>query len=75
MDISKEYFIEFINALKKLGIKYINNNAPTYATKEQILDHIFIPNIYEITDIQVIQEMPINRISDHRPILVKIRKK
>lgn len=74
-NISKDYFFNFIIELEKLGIQYINNNTTTYTTKEQILDHIFIPENYEITDINVIQNQPINQISDHRPLLVKIKKR
>ena len=75
MDYNKKYFLEFIEALKKLGINHIDNNTPTYATTEQILDHIFLPDNYEIANIEVIQNQSINQISDHRPFLVKARKK
>lgn len=75
MDTSKEYFQEFINSLEQLGIKHINNSTPTYYTKEQILDHIFIPSNYKIENVAVIKNQEINKISDHRPIIVKIRKK
>ena len=52
MDLSKEYFVNFIKDLENLGIQYVNNSAATYATKEQILDHIFIPNNYEILKVE-----------------------
>lgn len=75
MDTSKDYFLEFIKALEKLGIQYIDNKTPTYNPKEQVLDHIFIPDNYQIDDIEIIQDQPINEISDHCPIIVKARKK
>lgn len=75
MNTSKKHFLEFIDAITKLGIYHIDNNVPTYTPKEQILDHIFVPNTYEIIDIQTIQEQAVNNISDHRPILAKIRKR
>lgn len=75
MDTTKEYFIEFIKELEKIGIYHINNSTPTYKTKEQILDHIFVSEAYEIENYEIIQNQPINEISDHRPIIAKIRKK
>lgn len=75
MDTTKEYFYEFIKELEKIGIYHIDNSTPTYKTKEQILDHIFVSKAYEIENYEVIQNQPINQISDHRPIIAKIRKK
>ena len=75
MDLSQKHFLKFIQKLKKIGINYARNNVPTYKTKEQILDHIFIPNQYELIEQKVITNQPINKISDHRPIIIKIRKK
>lgn len=74
-DLSKDYFVEFIKALEKLGIQYINNTTPTYSTKEQVLDHVFVPRNYEIENVEVIQNQTINQISDHRPLLVKAKRK
>lgn len=75
MDYSHQHFIEFIKELEKIGIKHLYNQTPTYKTKEKIIDHIFISNAYEINDYHVITNNPINEISDHRPIIAKIRKK
>lgn len=75
MDLTKAHFLEFIKELEKIGITHISNNTPTYVPKEQILDHIFIPSSYEILDVQTITNHPITHISDHRPLLIKARKK
>lgn len=75
MDLTKAHFLEFIKELEKIGITHISNNTPTYVPKEQILDHIFIPSSYEILDVQAITNHPITHISDHRPLLIKARKK
>ena len=75
MDKNSKHFLDFINALEKLGINYINNNIPTYIPKEQILDHIFISSNYELKSIEITKNKPINQISDHRPIIIKVKKK
>lgn len=78
MDIStwiyqKKYFWEFINNFEKLVIQYINNNTPTFTTK--ILDYVFVPVDYEIANVEVIKNQSINQLSDHRPLLVKVKKR
>lgn len=75
MDTTKDYFIEFIKELQKLGINYVENSIPTSPTKEQVLDHIFISKNYKIQNVEVIRNKPINQISDHHPIIVKVRKR
>lgn len=75
MTVLEKHFCDFISALSDLGMQYINNIIPTFPSKYKVLDHIFIPNNYEIDDLEVIKDQPINQISDHRPILVKARKK
>lgn len=75
MTILDKNFYDFISSLETLGIQYINNIIHTYPSKHKVLDHIFIPNNYEIDDLEVIQNQNINEISDHRPIIVKARKK
>lgn len=75
MDKNSKHFLDFINDLEKLGINHINNNIPTYIPKEQILDHIFISSNYELKSIEITKNKPINQISDHRPIIIKVKKK
>lgn len=73
IDSSTPHFLDFIKKLEKIGIQHINNSTPTH--KKQIIDHIFISNTYDILSTEVIQNQAINDISDHSPLLVKIRKK
>ena len=75
MDIDKEYFKTFVKTLEGLEINHITNNIATYPSKNDIIDHIFIPNSYEIEDVKVITTDPVNQISDHRPLIVKVKKK
>lgn len=75
MTVLEKHFFDFISALNDLGMQYLNNIVPTVPGQHKILSHIFIPNNYEIDDLKVIQNQPINKISTHRPILVKVRKK
>ncbi|MBR6690540.1 MAG: endonuclease/exonuclease/phosphatase family protein [Bacilli bacterium] len=69
-DYNQKDFLNFINNLKKLNINLVNNEEITH--KNKIIDFIFVSNNYEILDILVPKEL--NDISDHNPILVKIKK-
>ena len=72
-DISKPHFADFIRALKGIGISMIPIENPTY--KNQILDYIFIPSIYEAIDFNVINDTYVNEISDYAPVLIRLKRK
>ncbi len=71
MDLSQTYFLDFIKNLEKINIYPIPNKDCTYNNK--IIDYIFLPDCYELEEFSVIQKGDINEISDHNPILAKIR--
>lgn len=72
-DISKPYFVNFINLLKAIGISMVPVEGPTYKTKKQTLDYIFVSDEYDIVDCKVETE-EVKEISDHSPVLVKLKK-
>ena len=65
-----KHFLNFINKLSKLDINLVNNKENTH--KNTIIDYIFISNKYEILDTWV--EKDLKDISDHSPLLVKVKK-
>jgi len=75
VDIDKSYFVNFIDRLAKIGVHHIDNRIPTYQTKNQVLDHVFVSDDYDILDVDVVYDDDIQAISDHRPILVKLQRK
>ena len=74
-DISKDHFVNFINLLKEIGIFMVPIEEPTYKTNNQILDYIFAAEEYDILDYKIESDGEINEISDHLPVLVKLKKK
>lgn len=75
VDTSKSYFIDFISSLKENGISMVPIETPTYKTKKQILDYIFVPDEYDIIDYKVGAAEDVEKISDHSPVLVKLKKR
>ena len=73
LELEDECFKDFIVALQKLDINMVPNTFKTH--KNKTIDYIFIPACYEIEDFKVISGEKINNISDHHPILVKIKRK
>lgn len=72
---TKDYFQKFITSLKKLDINLIPNNVATFKTKEKIIDYIFLPNCYELLDFKIVTNAEVSTISDHYPLIAKIRRK
>ncbi len=72
MDQSLPYFVDFIKALENINIYLLPNNVSTFAN--EIKDYIFLPGCYQIDDFQVYKEGAISTISDHSPILARIKK-
>jgi endonuclease/exonuclease/phosphatase family metal-dependent hydrolase len=68
-----EPFKEFIKEMKKLGLKRVNVNEKTLKQSRynRAIDHIFIPNEYKVVSLEVIKDL---EISDHYPVLLKIKK-
>ena len=71
VEIKDTYFLGFINKLSKLDIRLVPNEEFTH--KNKIIDYIFISNKYELLDVWV--EKNLKEISDHMPLMVKIKKK
>lgn len=70
--INHDIFINFINELKKLGIKRIPINTKTLKQSKynKAIDHIFISNNFEVIEKKVIKDLD---ISDHYPLIVKLK--
>lgn len=69
---NKEIFLNFIDQLKKMGIKRVQLNEKTLKQSmfNRAIDHIFISNELELLDKKVIKNLS---ISDHFPLLIKIK--
>lgn len=71
MTLKNKDFKEFIYELKKLNLKRVEANKPScHGVKFGPIDHIFIPKDFEVEDIK----QPNISISDHKPIIVKIKR-
>jgi len=68
---SDQYFLSFIDKLSKININLVDNKENTH--KDKIIDYIFISNELEILDISVKKDL--KEISDHNPLLIKVKKK
>lgn len=75
MEPHEEHFKEFIQELKRLGIKIVTQETATYQPKNQKLDHIFVPDTWNIESVLVPQYQPICDISDHLPIVATLKRK
>ena len=71
IECDKKSFLDFTSKLEKLNIHLVNNKQYTY--KNKIIDFIFVSSNYEILNVLVPNDL--DNISDHKPILVKIKKK
>jgi endonuclease/exonuclease/phosphatase family metal-dependent hydrolase len=70
----REYFVQFCKKLENIGIKHILNEKETFiATKyhhfKGPIDHMFIPNNYELDTLEIID----TGISDHRMVVGNIK--
>ena len=70
VECNDKYFLKFINKLSKLNINLVDNKEKTF--RKKIIDFIFVSNTYKILDTWV--EKDTNKISDHKLLLVKIKK-
>lgn len=68
--ISDIYFDAFISKMRELGYKRVQANEPTHKCRKLPIDHMFIPKEWKVEDVQVISLK--NKMSDHKPIVVKI---
>jgi len=71
MTIKNKKFKEFIYEVKKLNLKRVEANKPScHGIKFGPIDHIFIPSDFEVEEIK----QPNISISDHKPIIVKVKR-
>ena len=70
-------FKMFVENLKHIGYKRVPNSHITWKHQKDKLpiDHIFIPEEWNIEEVEVPQDKYLNNFSDHYPILVKLSKK
>lgn len=69
--IKHEYFTQFVKDMKELGMHYVDVRKPTHKNKKYPIDHIFIPEEWEIKEQKVVEVG--FKTSDHMPIVVKIQ--
>ena len=71
MTLKNKHFREFIHSLSLLNIKRVEANENSCrGINFGPLDHIFIPKEFEVEEIT----QPTSTISDHKPIIVKIKR-
>lgn len=71
MTLKNKQFKKFIDDLKKLNIKRVEADKPSCrGIKFGPIDHIFIPQEFEVKEIK----QPNISISDHKPIIVKVKR-
>lgn len=69
--VSNKYFCKFTEKLKEIDYKRVEINESTHKTNKLPIDHIFLPNKWQIKE----KNVPdlISNISDHKPIIIKIK--
>ena len=77
MTLKNPHFKDFINKLKQVNIFLVENKVNTYMKpgKEKILDHIFVSSHFNVIDSYVYTDKNFCNISDHRPIIARIKEK
>ena len=73
-----KHFDEFIEALARIGIKRVEVNDKTNASKfsnQTAIDHIFIPSIWDIEDAGLINDDELSKITDHKGVYAKVKVK
>lgn len=74
MDLSNKHFNNFIKDLSK-HIKRVDTKEPTWNPKNMTLDHVFIPNDWNILNASVINNNKTKELSDHNLIKIKVEYK
>lgn len=68
-------FLDFMDALSKRGINVVPNELSTHTTKnDHPIDYIFLSNDFEVINMQIGDDK-LDQISDHKIVLVEIKKK
>lgn len=70
LSITDDIFNNFVLKLDNIGIKRVSINDRTW-NRKKTLDHIFIPNDWDILRYSVMDDKSMEDISDHRMILVE----
>lgn len=76
MEISDEKFKNFINEIEKNNIKHVKIDGYSWYDKEgngKMLDHIFIPEKWQIEDAYIDNCKDVATTSDHRPVVAKVK--
>lgn len=68
--VSDIFFDAFINKMNDLGYKRVQVSEPTHKCRKLPIDHIFISKEWKVEEIKVIHLK--NKMSDHKPIIVKL---
>lgn len=76
MTTNMSRFNNFIENLKNIGYKRVENNKTTWKYQQDKLpiDHIFIPQNWNVDQIVIGKENYLEKFSDHYPLLVRISK-
>lgn len=72
MDLSNKIFKDFIKDVSKY-IKRVETKEPTWNPKGRTLDHIFIPNNWDLSSVEVIKNELTNKLSDHNLLKIKVK--
>lgn len=72
MDLSNKVFKDFIKTVSKY-IKRVDIKEPTWNPKEKTLDHIFIPNNWNLSSVEVIKNELTDKLSDHNLLKIKVK--
>lgn len=76
MTLAMPRFKLFIDKLESIGYKWVPNEHITWKHQKDKMpiDHIFIPQTWNIEQVEVLTDKYLDKFSDHYPILVKISK-
>lgn len=72
LKINNKVFINFINKLKEIGIKHIDQNDKTYkpSVTNKAIDHIFVSDCLILKTKKIIEDI---NISDHYPFIIELK--
>ena len=68
-------FQKFIREMEKIGLVHISNKDMENSKGFETTNHVFVSDAYEILESRMVSGEKINKISNSKPTIVKVRKK
>ncbi len=74
-NLKNKLFANFVKKLEKIGIHRLEYNKKTFrkSKKDMAIDHIFLPEMFEVKEFGIIDKKGMEEYSDHYPLYVVVK--